>query len=105
MSTECCSLGTGPLSENEATRYAAIFKVLAEPSRLQLLSELTDNSCAPKTVNELTDITGLSQSTVSHHLKRLTDEGLVEKVRDGRTVTHRVIPDVFAELRTVLQMD
>ena len=50
-------------------------------------------------------ITGLSQPTVSHHLKKLSDAGLLKKTRVGRTVTHEVQPELFAELRTVLQMD
>lgn len=48
---------------------------------------------------------GLSQPTVSHHLRKLVEAGLLEKTRAGRTVTHRVRPELFAELRTVLQMD
>ena len=42
---------------------------------------------------------------MSHHLKRLTEAGFLDKVRVGRTVTHQVRPELFAELRTVLQMD
>src|SRR5699024_10850835 len=54
---------------------------------------------------ELTEMSGLSQPTVSHHLKRLTEAGLLDQVRVGRTVTHQVRPELFAELRTVLQLD
>ncbi|WP_156228819.1 ArsR/SmtB family transcription factor [Corynebacterium comes] len=103
--SECCSLGTGPLTDAEAGRYATLFKVLAEPARLRILSQLANGGCGPVSVNELTDLVGLSQPTVSHHLKRLTEAGLLEKIREGRTVTHRVRPELFAELRTVLQMD
>ena len=101
----CCSLGTDPLTDDEAGRYAALFKVLAEPARLQILSLLAAGGCGPASVNELTDLIGLSQPTVSHHLKKLTEAGLLERTREGRTVTHRVRPELFAELRTVLQMD
>lgn len=102
---DCCSLGTGPLSDDEAARYATLFKVLAEPARLQILSQLAVGGCGPVSVNELTELVGLSQPTVSHHLKKLTEAGLLERTREGRTVTHRVRPELFAELRTVLQMD
>ena len=101
----CCSLGTDPLTDDEANRYAALFKVLAEPARLQILSQLAAGGCGPVSVNELTALIGLSQPTVSHHLKKLTEAGLLERIREGRTVTHRVRPELFAELRTVLQMD
>ncbi|WP_027020844.1 ArsR/SmtB family transcription factor [Corynebacterium sputi] len=100
----CCSLGTGPLDDEEADRYAALFKVLAEPARLQILSQLAAGGCGPVSVNELTDMVGLSQPTISHHLKKLTEAGLLERTREGRSVIHRVKPELFAELRTVLQI-
>ena len=101
----CCSLGAGPLTEQDSQRYAMLFKVLADPARLRLLSKLASEGCGPASVGELTEMSGLSQPTVSHHLKRLTEAGLLEKVRVGRTVNHRVRPELFAELRTVLRMD
>ena len=101
----CCSLGAGPLTDQEAERYAALFKVLADPARLRLLSRLAAEGCGPVSVGELTKSSGLSQPTVSHHLKRLTEAGLLDKARVGRTITHQVRPELFAELRTVLQMD
>ncbi|AEX75578.1 transcriptional regulator [Corynebacterium diphtheriae] len=103
--SDCCSLGAGPLTSVEAERYATLFKVLADPARLRLLSQLAADGCGPVSVGELTETSGLSQPTVSHHLKRLTEAGLLDKVRVGRTVTHQVRPELFAELRTVLQMD
>lgn len=101
----CCSLGSGPLTDDEASRYAGLFKVLADPARLSLLSRLAAEGCGPVSVTELTQMSGLSQSTVSHHLKKLTDAGLLEKVRKGRNITHRVRPELFTELRRVLQMN
>ena len=103
--SECCSLGSGALDAGEAERYATLFKVLADPARLRLLSQLTAEGCAPMSVTELTELSGLSQPTVSHHLKKLSDVGFLEKQRVGRTITHSVRPELFAELRTVLQMD
>lgn len=101
----CCSLGAGVLADVDAARYAELFKVLADPERLKLLSRLAEEGCGPLSVNELTDLSGLSQPTVSHHLKRLTDAGLLEKQRQGRFVTHRVRPELFAQLRAVLMME
>jgi|SRR5690625_2358200 len=100
----CCSLGTGLLDEQESERYATLFKVLSDPVRLRLLSQLAEEGCGPISVSELAEMTELSQPTISHHLKRLTDVGLLEKVRVGRTITHKVRPELFAELRVVLQM-
>lgn len=101
----CCSLGSGLLSTEEAQRYAALFKVLADPVRLRLLSQLAQDGCEPISVSGLAERTGLSQPTISHHLKKLTEAGLLERSRSGRAVTHHVCPELFAELRTVLQMD
>lgn len=101
---ECCSLNTGEISDSDAATYAELFKVLADPVRLKLLSKIAHAGCAPLSVNELTELTGLSQPTVSHHLKKLVDAGLLTKSRSGRTVTHAVQPEPFARLRTVLQM-
>lgn len=101
---ECCSLAAEPLSEDDAERYAEIFKVLGEPVRLRILSHLAAEGCAPTTVNELTEIMGLSQPTISHHLKKMTDAGLLVRIPEGRTVFHQVQPETFASLRTILQI-
>lgn len=101
---QCCSLGTGPLSQDDSVHYAGLFKVLAEPVRLRILSQLAAAGCGPVSVGELTTMMGLSQPTISHHLKKMTEAGLLERYRDGRTVIHQVRPAVFAQLRTVLQI-
>ena len=103
--TACCSLSAGPLTDEEADSYAQLFKVLADPARLRLLSQLAEDGCGPISVSELAAQSGLSQPTVSHHLKKLTDAGLLRKIRNGKTVTHEVCPGPFADLRAVLQMD
>lgn len=101
---ECCSLAAEPLSVDDAERYAEIFKVLGEPVRLRILSHLAAEGCTLTTVNELTEIMGLSQPTISHHLKKMTDAGLLVRIPEGRTVFHQVQPETFANLRTILQI-
>lgn len=101
---ECCSLAAEPLSADDAKRYAEIFKVLGEPVRLRILSHLAAEGCVPTTVNELTEIMGLSQPTISHHLKKMTDAGLLVRIPEGRTVFHQVQPETFTNLRTILQI-
>lgn len=103
-SAECCSLAAEPLSVDDAERYAEIFKVLGEPVRLRILSHLAAEGCTPTTVNELTEIMGLSQPTISHHLKKMTDAGLLVRIPKGRTVFHQVQPETFTNLRTILQI-
>lgn len=101
---QCCSLGTGPLTQDESVHYAGLFKVLAEPARLQMLSQLAAAGCRPVSVGELTEMMELSQPTISHHLKVMTEAGLLDRRRDGRCVIHQVRPEVFTQLRTVLQI-
>ncbi|AGN19245.1 ArsR family transcriptional regulator [Corynebacterium glutamicum SCgG2] len=102
--TECCTLATGPLSSDESEHDADLFKVLGDPVRLRILSQLAAGGCGPVSVNELTNLMGLSQPTISHHLKKMTEAGFLERVPEGRVVLHRVRPELFAELRTVLQI-
>lgn len=101
---ECCSLSKGPLGVGESEYYADLFKVLADPVRLRILSQLAAGGCGPTSVSELTALLGLTQPTVSHHLKRMTQAGLLERVPQGRTVLHTVRPEAFEDLRTVLQI-
>lgn len=82
-----------------------MFKVLSDPVRLQLVSEIEAAGCIPLTVSDLVERTSLTQPTVSHHLKLLTDAGLLKKIRIGRTVTHEIQRDVFADLQKVLSLD
>ena len=100
----CCPLTTAPLTPDEAEAHAAAFKVLADPARLQILSLIATEGCAPATVGALTEKLGLSQPTVSHHLKKLADAGFLTRHKEGRTVTHAVEPGTFAVLRTVLSI-
>ncbi|MDK4280252.1 ArsR/SmtB family transcription factor [Corynebacterium accolens] len=100
--TECCSLSNGPLNQDDSVHFAQQFKVLADPARLRLLSTLCDEGCGPMSVSELTALSGLSQPTVSHHLAKLRDAGLLAKRQAGRTVTHEVQKEAFTALRDLL---
>ena len=100
-----CCLGRTALASDEAETYAHLFKVLADPARLQLLSHIAAEGCTPLSVNELTTLSGLSQPTVSHHLKKMVEAGLLEKHRTGRSVTHSVQPEIFQQLRSVLNIE
>lgn len=102
--SECCALGGRPLDTAEAQAAATLFKALAQPARLQILSQLAAAGCSPMTVGELAAVSGLSQPTVSHHLKTMADAGLLTRSKSGRVVTHEVRPEVFAELRRILDI-
>lgn len=66
-------------------------KVLADSTRLAVVESLLDG---PKRVGELNAALGLDQSLLSHHLKVLREEGLVESTRDGKAVLYRLAPGV-----------
>ena len=102
---QCCPLSSGPLSQGDSLRFSQQFKVLADPARLRLLSILCDEGYGPISVTELTALSGLSQPTVSHHLARLRESGLLTKQRSGRTVTHQVKKQAFTALRQLLSFD
>ena len=85
IDAECCpQLLAAPLDEDAAERLAAALRVLADPARLRLLGIIGSHPRGEACVCELTGPVGLSQPTVSHHLKVLTDAGLVGREQRGR---------------------
>ena len=81
---------------------AAALKVLAEPARLRLLSLIQAQPDGEACVCHLTEPLGLSQPTVSHHLKVLLESGLVEREQRGSWAFFRVKPEPLAALRAIL---
>lgn len=100
---DCCSsVLAAPLSERNAAELAQAFAALAEPARLRLLSLLAAADGGEVCACDLVGPVGRSQPTVSHHLKVLTEAGLVVGDKRGRWVWYRVIPGRLAELRAAL---
>jgi ArsR family transcriptional regulator len=84
---QCCSsLVETPLSETDAEALASMLRVLADPARLRLVSVIAAQPGAEACVCNLTAPLGLSQPTVSHHLKRLHEAGILEREQRGRWV-------------------
>jgi ArsR family transcriptional regulator len=80
----CCGDGLGaPLSRETAEQLARLLKAVADPARLQLLSLIRASDGGQACVCDLTEPLGLTQPTVSHHLKVLTEAGLLVKRRRG----------------------
>lgn len=100
----CCSLAEGPIEVNEAQRMAARFKALADPTRLRLLSHVTAQGCQDVCACDLTDELGITQPTVSHHMKKLVDAGLVTREQRGKWAHYSVVPDALEELRELLSL-
>lgn len=98
----CCSpITSGVLDAAAAERLAGVLKALAEPTRLRLVSLIAGHDGAEACVCDLTAPVGLSQPTVSHHLKTLVDAGLLERTQRGKWAYYRVVPaalDVLGEV-------
>jgi ArsR family transcriptional regulator len=94
----CCEPVVYPDVEREqAVRMAAVAKALGDPVRLQLVDVLRKHA-GKVCVCELVPLFGLSQPTVSHHLKLLREAGIVGSERQGLWAYYFVIPDALKEL-------
>ena len=102
----CCSPRTGePLSADEAVELARVFKAIADPVRLRLLSLIASHAGGEACVCELTGAFALTGPTISHHLKVLREAGLVDSERRGTWIYYRVQPDLLAQLSAALVRD
>ena len=102
----CCSPQTGePLSAEEAAELARVFKAIADPVRLRLLSLIASHGGGQACVCELTGAFALTGPTISHHLKVLREAGLIDGERRGTWIYYRVRPELLAQLSTVLVRD
>ena len=99
----CVPLATPLLSTEEAAATAALFRALADPARVRIVNALatTDD---PVCVCELIEPLGLSQGTVSHHLKKLTDAGLLEREQRGRWAYYSLSPEAASTLAALVDL-
>ncbi len=101
--TACCApLNQAPLTAAEADGFARQLKALAEPARLRLLSLVMAAPHGEACTCELTGPLELSQPTVSHHLKKLAEAGLVTGERRGVWTYYRVNVGALAAAARVL---
>ncbi|CAI9410933.1 ArsR/SmtB family transcription factor [Nocardioides sp. T2.26MG-1] len=100
----CCSpLTQGALEVDEAERLARVFKALSDPTRVRLLSMIAARPGEEACVCDLIEPVGLSQPTVSHHMKQLVDAGLVTREQRGRWAYYRVVDATLASLSGALR--
>lgn len=103
LMVECCSPVTGQVMDvMQAEALAGVLKAIAEPTRLRLLSLVAAHEGTEACVCDLTDPVGLSQPTVSHHLRVLVEAGLLEREQRGRWAYYRLIPDALQTLAQLL---
>ena len=102
LSSCCAPVMQHQLGKAAAERLADVFKAIADPARLRLLSFIAAQPAGEACVCFLVRPLGLSQPTVSHHLKVLFDAGLLEKERRGTWIYYRIVPAQLAALRDAL---
>ena len=98
----CCSVVETALDEPAAVALATVFKALADPARLRLLSLVAAAGDAEVCACDLTAPIGRSQPTVSHHMAILVDAGLVTREKRGRWAWYRVDRARLDEVRATL---
>ena len=99
VQTPCCTPGAPPLPTEERERLAARFKALSDPTRLAIVNQLASaGECCVCNLESL----GLSQPTISHHLKILREAGLVESTRRGTWAYYHLVPEAVQALAFAL---
>jgi ArsR family transcriptional regulator len=102
----CCpALLTAPISEQDAELAASIFKALADAGRVRLLSLIASAGDKGACVCELVPPVELSQPTVSHHLKKLHEAGLVSRERRGTWTYYRLRGEAIAVISRALNTE
>ena len=98
----CNTVTDGTLDQEAAGRLARSFKALADPARVRLLSLIAASSSGEACICDLTAPLGLSQPTVSHHMRQLVDAGLVTREQRGRWAFYAVVDEALDALSGAL---
>lgn len=99
----CAPLAQAPITEAEAEVLAARLKALADPARLRLVSLIMASPDDEACTCDLVEPLGLSQPTVTHHLRKLAEAGIVDGERRGRWTYYRVEPRALGAIVAVLR--
>lgn len=99
----CAPLAATTLSEGEAVATAALFRALADPARVRIVNLLA-TSGEPICACNLNEPLGLAQPTVSHHLKKLVDAGLIEREQRGKWAYFSLKGDAVEKLAAVADL-
>ena len=100
----CCTPVVGSvLDVDDAARLATMFKALGDPTRVRLLSLIAAHEGGEACICDLTEPIGLSQGTVSHHMKLLGEAGLVSREQRGKWAYYRVERPMLTALSAALK--
>jgi len=100
----CAPLHVDVLSDEEAEATAELFKALADPARVRILNVLATSAGEPVCICHLVEPLGLSQPTVSHHMKRLLAAGLVDREQRGKWAYFSLKGDAVDKLALVADL-
>lgn len=99
---KCCGVPVrAPLDRAEAQQVAGLLKAVSDPARLQLLSIIRATEGCSACVLDLSPALGLSQPTVSHHLKVLTEAGLLTREPRGTQAWFTLVPERLAQIGSI----
>jgi ArsR family transcriptional regulator len=99
----CAPLSASSLSDDEALATAELFKALGDPARVRLVN-LIATSGGAVCACDLIEPVGLAQPTVSHHLKKLVDAGLLEREQRGKWAFYSLKRDAVEKLAAVADL-
>lgn len=94
----CAPLVHEPITQDDAEQFAQTLKALADPARLRLLSIVAASADQEACVCDLIEPIGLSQPTVSHHLKVLTEAGFLTRSKRGTWAYYRLVPSALQQV-------
>jgi ArsR family transcriptional regulator len=103
LADDCCApLLREPLTQAQAADLARVLKALADPTRLRLVSMVAAHEGGEACVCELTEPLGLTQPTISHHLKILVDAGIFSRDKRGVWAWYALRPAALQALAAIL---
>jgi ArsR family transcriptional regulator, arsenate/arsenite/antimonite-responsive transcriptional repressor len=99
----CCTpLLREPITASQAADLAHVLKALADPVRLQLVSMVAAHDGGEACVCDLTDPLGLTQPTISHHLKVLVEAGILSRDKRGVWAYYALVPSALDAVSAIL---
>ncbi|MFX0538372.1 ArsR/SmtB family transcription factor [Ornithinimicrobium sp. Y1847] len=102
---ECCvGADCELMPRGEAEDLATALRALADPTRVRLLHYLAESESGTACACHLPDALGITQPTLSHHMRKLHDAGLVARERRGRWVHYTVRPEALGRVRAFLEL-
>jgi len=103
LADACCApLLREPITAGQAAGLARMLKALADPTRLRLVSLIAAREDGEACVCDLTEPLGLTQPTISHHLKILVEAGIFTRDKRGVWAYYALVPSALNALSAVL---